>query len=563
MHRLLRISVVCLGVLLLTLFMGWRRYAGPRTEAVIGDAIVARSLARGEGFSTPVRHPQAVAVLMERGWKLDAVGNVPDIYHEPLHPLLLASGLKALGPQARERIFRTPLPGTPMELPAYKGDYYLLAVNAVVFWAVLLAAWLLALRLFNGMAAGLAVAALLVSAGMWDALLRVDTSLLLALLFLLLLHTLLALDGTRGRRVTLACGAGAGLLTGLIFLTSHPAVLPALAMVTGYAFLQRTFDGRRTCLLVAAVALVLVSAPWIARNMALTGRPLALAGQSIALVDDDPGANPALAMGTLSPTLPGINLRKTTGKALETAGELVAGDLWRGGAYLLLPLFIVGVLYPFRNEAAVPAHRAALLALAVALLTLPVLSAGAEAHALGTWMAPLAAVFGAAFLLVLIEGTAERQPWQVKALLGAVVALHAVPLLHGLLSPARLPFTYPPYAPSLFALTRHELMDRRPSTYAMMCDVPCGLAWYADTRVWQQPARYADFARIQNLQFTPVHLITPRTLNRPFFSELTRDDDDPAGWDGIYVGLPTRQIPFHHPFRRVIRLQDNMFVLSD
>jgi len=278
-------------------------------------------------------------------------------------------------------------------------------------------------------------------------------------------------------------------------------------------------------------------------------------------VDDDPGANPQLAASHLHAEMPLVNLRKTVGKGLEGIRGLLSGGLYSGGAYFFAVLCVAGVLYRFRNPDAARVHRAHLAGLAVAVLVLPFLSSGAAAAHLAGWLAPLLVVFGAGFLYVLIETTGERPPWQIKGLLALALALHALPLTYDLAAPRRLPFTYPPYVPSLFALTRQHIMSARPETQALMCDVPAGFAWYADCPAWQQPARYEDFDRIHRLQYIAAQLISPQTLGRPYFSELSRGETQ--GWNGVYIGLAARQMPYYHPLRRIVQLQPGTFVLTE
>ena len=53
--------------------------------------------------------------------------------------------------------------------------------------------------------------------------------------------------------------------------------------------------------------------------------------------------------------------------------------------------------------------------------------------------------------------------------------------------------------------------------FGVMADVPAGVAWYSDHRVWAQPARLHDFYAITLEQSIGELLLTPKTLDRPFF----------------------------------------------
>ena len=86
-----------------------------------------------------------------------------------------------------------------------------------------------------------------------------------------------------------------------------------------------------------------------------------------------------------------------------------------------------------------------------------------------------------------------------------------------------------------------------------MADVPAGLAWYGRTRVWAQPATLRDFYAVQVEQPTGELLLTPKTLDRPFFSDLNAKPKTPGfltaaiprigEWGEVYGGLLTGTFP--------------------
>ena len=86
-----------------------------------------------------------------------------------------------------------------------------------------------------------------------------------------------------------------------------------------------------------------------------------------------------------------------------------------------------------------------------------------------------------------------------------------------------------------------------------MADVPAGLAWYGQTRVWAQPATLRDFYAVQVEQPTGELLLTPKTLDRPFFSDLNAKPKTPGfltasiprigEWGEVYGGPPDRALP--------------------
>jgi hypothetical protein len=107
--------------------------------------------------------------------------------------------------------------------------------------------------------------------------------------------------------------------------------------------------------------------------------------------------------------------------------------------------------------------------------------------------------------------------------------------------------------------------------YGLMADVPAGLAWYGRTRAWAQPATLHDFYEVQVEQPTGELLLTPKTLDRPFFSDLNAQPKVPgfltAGisrigeWGEIYGGLLTGSLPRNFPLSSPQKLAENLYVL--
>jgi hypothetical protein len=104
-----------------------------------------------------------------------------------------------------------------------------------------------------------------------------------------------------------------------------------------------------------------------------------------------------------------------------------------------------------------------------------------------------------------------------------------------------------------------------------MADVPAGVAWYGRLRVWAQPAQLRDFYAVTLEQPIAALVLTPRTLDRPFFSELapraaSTATPAPAGnhlgdWGRIYGGIYSGTMPVEFPLGVPQRIADNLQVL--
>jgi hypothetical protein len=154
-----------------------------------------------------------------------------------------------------------------------------------------------------------------------------------------------------------------------------------------------------------------------------------------------------------------------------------------------------------------------------------------------------------------------------------LLALQALPLLHGALEPRRLHFQYPPYFPALFQGMRLEFEKRGAlGSHGLMADVPAGVAWYGGVRCWAQPPRLKDFHAITLEQAIGGLLLSPRTLDRPFLSDLSARPAAGPGflsqgtnrfgeWGEIYGGLLTGALPRSFPLSSPQKLADNLYVL--
>jgi len=97
-----------------------------------------------------------------------------------------------------------------------------------------------------------------------------------------------------------------------------------------------------------------------------------------------------------------------------------------------------------------------------------------------------------------------------------------------------------------------------------MADVPAGAAWYSGQRVWSQPATLHDFHAVGIDQPVYALVLSPRTLDRPFFGGLNRVSDNSGRlgeWSQVYTGLVTNKFPAGFPLIMTQKVSDNLYVL--
>lgn len=569
--RWLRRAAFLALALVLSLRVGWTQFRGPQTEATLIQAETGRRLAAGSGFSTGVNFPQTAAVLKARGVGFDPSIAYPELHHAPLYPLVVGAAFALVPATTRERWFATP----PAPPEGFAPDYFLLALNVALLWLVIWRSARLAGRLFGNRAALLTALGLLVSFPVWQATVAVNGQPLLMLLAVSFFEAWLwlhrrGMEEAPGARpfAPALCLGGVG---GLLFLAEYPAgVLGVYALVAAPLLVAR---GVRAVVAVGVLSgLVLTAGPWLVRNVALTGHPVALAGHDLALKAGDPTAEPATLRGTLSTDAPRIDLRKLGNKMLASVQESLRSRLWSGGAMWFAAFLVAGWLYAFRSAEANRLRWLFTVALALVLVVQAAANSGELERPAATWLAPLIVVFGAGFFGVLLSSSEFVSGWP-RAAMAVMLGLQALPLAHSTLEPRRLHFQYPPYFPALFQGMRQE-MEKRGAlpAFGVMADTPAGAAWYGGMRAWAQPPRLKDFYAITLEQPIGQLLLSPRTLDRPFLSDLNARPAAAPGflgssanrfgeWGEIYGGLLTGALPRGFPLSSAQKLADNLYVL--
>lgn len=559
------LALVACG-LALSALVAWRQFHGAPSEATLAQADVARQVAEGRGFTTDINYPQEVAFMRERGVRFDAARPYPEVYQAPMYAAVIAAALRLLPHGARESLFGPPAP------PPYGfgADYLLLAVNLALFWWAIGLAYSLARRLFGANAGWLSAIALFVSVPVWQQVVAVNGTALMMVLALGAFHAWWRVESAEQPQRATGALVALGALCGALFLTEYSAGV--LVVVAAWGAAGR-FGGRArwraACLVLGGFALV--AGPWVIRNLVVTGLPVGLATQNVALKAGDSTAEPSVIRATLSASLPRVDLNKVANKALTSVQECLRTRVWSGGAMWFTALLAAGWLYVFRS---IPVNRLRwlfTLSLLVLIASQAVFNPGDSERQVTAWLCPVVIVFGAGFFFVLLGSHPLLSQWP-RACAAALLLLQALPLMHDALEPRWLHFSYPPYYPQLFQLMRRQLdASSSDGRYGLMADVPAGLAWYGRTRAWAQPASLHDFYGVQIEQPTGELLLTPRTLDRPFFSDLNARSKSPeflvplapriGEWGEVYGGLLTGTLPREFPLSMPQRISENLYVL--
>jgi hypothetical protein len=556
-------ALLAAGALLLTVVYSWKQFHGIPTEFVMQQAVLGRQLSQGRGFTTTVNYPQTYALREARGHRFDERQPYPELHHAPLYALVLAAVFLLLPASAWAH--------RPVPPDGWLPDYVVLAVNLVLLWAAVALVWRLARRLFDRRAAWLATAGTVLSVTLWQETVKLTGLPVFLVLMLAVFNVLADLEEritdfpamTRRLAVRLAL---LGLLTGLLFLTEYSAGL-VLLVVGGYLAWRCHGALRWPVLVLLAAGFLLPVLPWLGRNTLVSGHPLGLAWQNLALKAGDPTAEPAAQRNLATADGPAIDLNKLGNKGLTGMEVNLKERIWSGGGLMFTAFFIAGLAYQFRHGPVNRLRWCFALTLLVLLAGQPFFNSGESPRLPAYYLAPLLIVFGAGFFLVLVDSQPRlAQHWKWVA--AVLLLLQGLPLTRDCLEPRRIHFYYPPYFPNLFMELGNDMRQKFLPGTGVATDVPAGTAWYGRYRVWAKPERLRDFSQIIVEQNIGALLLTPVTLDRPFFTELAaRKDDsislsDTGGWGGVYAGLVTRRMPATFPLNLPPqKLTENMVLL--
>ncbi|MGH8023908.1 MAG: ArnT family glycosyltransferase, partial [Limisphaerales bacterium] len=435
----------------------------------------------------------------------------------------------------------------------YEPDFLITIFNQLLFLAVVALAYAIAKKLFETRIARLTVLLMLGCDLLWRFSASGLSTMLLMLDFLALFWCALKAEELAREEHSdafrIACwSAGAGLLTGIGALTRYGfgwTIIPVVLFVI-------LFTGRKKWLnaATAIVAFTIALAPWIARNVAVSGTPFGTAGYAIF---EGTGLSALPLERSLHPELlgalwPALYWHKFAVNALPI---FESGLLKIGGTWPSL-LFFSGLLLAFNRPGARRMRYFLMMCLGVFIVVqalgktaLSELSPDVNSENLLALAAPLVIMFGAAFFFILLDQMTLPIFELRYVVAGLLLLLSSLPLISALWFRTS-PVSYPPYYPPDIERTAGWM---KPSDLTMS-DVPWAFAWYGDRQcVWLTDDAHDSFFEL-NDYLKPVNALylTTRTMDSRLLSDCYRAGKD--SWGGFVVNaLAKEQIPAGFPLR--------------
>lgn len=563
--RHLKRGALFLAVVAVAVVYNLREFQNFSHPEAMDAAQLARNVAEGRGFTTQFIRPFSLYLRVRHGADPATILKepFPDISNAPLYPLFLAGLMKILPMDydlGDERKF---------ESMRYQPEVLIGWCNQFLFLLTLVVVFRVGLRLFDRETATLATVLLLGSNLMWKfSLSGLSTSLLL-LIFMLLVWLLIvmaqaAADATsaRSRAWFAVTAVGIGLLLGSGMLTRYAfgwLLLPVLVFLIAFV---RSFRWQSAALVILVMAAVV--GPWLARNQALSGHPLGVAG--FALTETTESFPESRLQRSLDPALESAGFEEYVRKFVVQLPRLLLHDVPGLAGSWVFAFFLVGLLLPFRNPVLGRLQFFILFCLAVLI---PVQALGSTYLSVGdgpinsenllVLLAPLIALFGSALFTILLDQLDLPYLGLRRLCSLAFLGILCLPLLLQFLPPRSLPVAYPPYHPPRIHLISSFFDPKE----LIMSDQPWAVAWYGKQKsIWMTTDPKEAFDEI-DLLYQPVAglYLTELTLDRRFLSHLY--NPFPQWWEFV-VGIYRREAPEGFPLKFGIPVwHPNQFLLAD
>ena len=527
-------------------------------------AQVARNVSEGKGFTTDFIRPFSIYLVQKynRNNADSAATNAtdfaqvnsghPDLANAPLYPLLLAGYLKAWPPEWRVQT-RKPFWSENGGFARYEPEFRIAILNQVLLMAVVALTFVLARMLFDWQAAWLSAVIVLGSDALWKFSVSGLSTMLLLVTFLGLCIVLakietLTRDPKADSQKLFSFALAAGLLVAAGMMTRYAfgwLIVPTVVFLA-------VFGGARRGGLAVATALVFMAgaAPWIARNVMVSGTYFGTAGYAVSEdIYTFPGTQ---LMRSLSPDMTSLYwLVPYQRKLLANSRELFQSGLPHFAGWMSI-LFFAGLLLRLRQTTGSRLRHFTLMSLLVlffveALGRTPFALLAPETNAddVLILLVPLAVIFGAVFFLTMLAQL-ELPNLQIRlGLIAILVVITWQPLGSTLLPPRTPPVSRPYYPPDIQKFSGWMRDDE-----LVMSDLPWAVAWYGHRQcAWTTINTEYTFFQL-NDYIKPVHglFLSSLTLDGKLLTDCLQGTKDSWG-NFVLKSVAVGQLPSGFPLK--------------
>jgi len=563
--QLLPLAVAVVGLAVLYDLSSYRGFNSPEA---MDAAQVARNVAEGKGYTTDFIRPFSVFLLQKHNHEIHAGeiqmtnavdfaeinGAHPDLANPPVYPTVLAGFMKMWKPEWKAQT-RKPFWAAGGRFLRFQPEFRIAVLNQALLLVVVALTFLIARKLFDAEAAWLTALLTLGADLLWKFSISGQSTLLLLVIFLGLVWCLMKIE---------ELGRAAAPSTQKLFVLAVTAgALVGAGMMTRYAFgwvimpvaiFLTLFGGvRRPGLAVAAfLAFGLAVAPWLIRNLSVSGTLFGTAGYAV--VEGTFAFPGSRLMQSVNPDLTSAYwVRPYLSKFLVNTRIILQDDLLRIGGSWVAVLFFAGLLLGLRNVAAQRLRYFTMLCLGVFVVVqslgrtqFSTISPEINSENLLVLLTPLAVIFGVAFFLTLLNQMKTPSPQVRLAVIVLMVLVSCQAFITNLLPPKISPVAYPPYYPPEI----QKVSDWMHPDEMMMSDIPWAVAWYGHHQcVWTTiNSQYEFFQFNDYVKQVRALYLTLNTLDGKLFTECLQGGVD--SWGNFCLKtVAANQIPPQFPLK--------------
>ena len=551
--KLVRILLFSLFFIGLIVVFTARQFRGFDSEAAMDSAQIGRNLAEMNRYVTHTVRPVTIAQVSANTFDGDArIGFHPELIRPPVYPAILGAAFKFFNFIGVD-LFPTSEAFKGMRI--YPAEQWVIVpINHLFAILTGVMLFLLGKALFSDKIAILGLTAYFLSSLVWeDSLHGTGIPVLSFLVVSAFYFMLLAMNFRRERRSALAWGSLftlSALFSGAAFLTHYGAlaVLPGIALfvlIMGTPA-QRSYHLTFFYLVIAGA----VVAPWILRNMQVSGMPLGLAPYA-ALMDSAKYPGDAI-MRTLNPKFSLVaDINAVVAKWKAGFVDVYEGNLSVLGGGLLMAFFLVTYFYRFVR---VHVHKMRWgVGLSMLLFFFGVGCFGEDSLRIYHIFWPFVILYGLAFFSILLDRLDITIDLYKMGLTGLVVGLTALPLIFTIFVAPKPKPAYPPYYVP-FVMRVSELLK---PTELMCSDMPWATAWYGRRVSVLLPKTLDDYYEINDYRkYISGLYLTTLTKDRPMVSGLVNGPE--KSWFPIAMGQLPKDFPLRHGFQ--LNEQDQLFL---